>query len=137
MVLSLGLMLALVVGGGYGVRRYLLDRPLLGKRDTATLRVLSRVSITPKAGVALVEVPGKILVVGLTGSAMTLLGEVPAVALREAPDKAETVPEAPISSFDTALQHQVHNLEPQPMDDDPLLSVSQAIHRKVSSLKQL
>jgi hypothetical protein len=60
MVLSLGGMLGLLVLGGYVIRRFWLDQTFLGKR-TPMMRVLARVNITPKAGVALLEVPGKVL----------------------------------------------------------------------------
>jgi flagellar biogenesis protein FliO len=74
MVLSLGGILGLLVLGGYVIRRFWLDQTFLGKR-TPMMRVLARVNITPKAGVALLEVPGKVLVIGLTGSTMVALGE--------------------------------------------------------------
>jgi len=69
MVLSLGGILGLLALGGYMIRRFWLDQTFLGKR-TPMMRVLARVNITPKAGVALLEVPGKVLVIGLTGSTM-------------------------------------------------------------------
>lgn len=142
MVLGLGGILAVVVAGGYGVRRFLLERPLLGKRDPM-MRVLGRVSLTPKAGVALVEVPGKILVLGMTGQSITVLSDLPASALpspAEASPKAaeEDAAELPETSFEAALKHHRRGFESMTSPDiDPLATVSQAIHRKISGLKQL
>ncbi|MGE3540107.1 MAG: flagellar biosynthetic protein FliO [Candidatus Tectimicrobiota bacterium] len=145
MVLALGAMLGLLMLVGYGLRRYFLDQSPLSKRQGA-LRVIGRVSLTPKASVALLEVPGKVLVVGITGTSLTALGEV-ALPLTAAPAAArDTIgadPEsvaAPVASFAATLdaQRQPLGTPPEPPEHaDMLLRVSEAIQQKVSRLKQL
>jgi flagellar biogenesis protein FliO len=125
-------MLGLLVLGGYVIRRFWLDQTFLGKR-TPMMRVLARVNITPKAGVALLEVPGKVLVIGLTGSTMVALGELPTATLppREHP------PVETLSSFASALDTSTGNLPDEEKDADALLKVSEAIQQKIRRLKQL
>jgi flagellar biogenesis protein FliO len=130
MVLALGGILGLLVLGGYVVRRYLLDQTFLGKR-TPLMRVLARVNITPKAGVALLEVPGKVLVIGLTGSTMVALGE-----LTTLPPLAQP-PVEPPSSFASALDTSTGSLAEAGKGADALLKVSEAIQQKMRQLKQL
>src|SRR5262244_1720384 len=97
MVLSLGGILGLLVLGGYVIRRFWLDQTFLGKR-TPMMRVLARVNITPKAGVVLLEVPGKVLVIGLTGNAIVALGELSTAST----PPLERPPVEPPSSFASA-----------------------------------
>jgi flagellar biogenesis protein FliO len=132
MVLSLGGMLGLLVLGGYVIRRFWLDQTFLGKR-TPMMRVLARVNITPKAGVALLEVPGKVLVIGLTGSTMVALGELSTatVSPREQP------PVETPSSFATTLDMSTGSLADEEKSADALLKVSEAIQQKIRRLKQL
>jgi flagellar biogenesis protein FliO len=132
MVLSLGGILGLLVLGGYVIRRFWLDQTFLGKR-TPMMRVLARVNITPKAGVALLEVPGKVLVIGLTGSTMVALGE-----LSSATSPAlERPPVEMPSSFASALDTSTGSLADEGKGADTMLKVSEAIQQKIRRLKQL
>ena len=132
MVLSLGGILGLLVLGGYVIRRFWLDQTFLGKR-TPMMRVLARVNITPKAGVALLEVPGKVLVVGLTGSTMVALGE---LSITTTPPLDQPSVETP-SSFASALDMSTESLADEGKGADTLLKVSEAIQQKMRRLKQL
>lgn len=157
MVLSLGGILGLLVLGGYVIRRYLLNQTFLGKR-TSLVRVLARVNITPKAGVALLEVPGKVLVIGITGTTLVALGEVESVAtppLEHAtpalpPSFAatldnstgslpeETKPTDVLRKISEAIQERVNRLKPEEAKPtDILLKISETVQEKVSRLKQL
>jgi len=132
MVLSLGGILGLLVVGGYVIRRFWLDQTFLGKR-TPMMRVLARVNITPKAGVALLEVPGKVLVIRLTGSTMVALGE-----LRSA--TSPTLERPPVempSSFASALDTSTGSLVDEEKSADTMLKVSEVIQQKMRRLKQL
>jgi flagellar biogenesis protein FliO len=132
MVLSLGGMLGLLVLGGYVIRRFWLEQTFLGKR-TPMMRVLARVNITPKAGVALLEVPGKVLVIGLTGSTMVALGDLSTATI---PLRAHSPVETP-SSFASALDTSAGSLADEERGADALLKVSEAIQQKIRRLKQL
>ena len=132
MVLSLGGMLGLLVLGGYVIRRFWLDQTFLGKR-TPMMRVLARVNITPKAGVALLEVPGKVLVIGLTGSTMVALGELSTATI---PPREHSPVETP-SSFASTLDTSTGSLADEEKGADALLKVSEAIQQKIRQLKQL
>ena len=132
MVLSLGGILGLLVLGGYVIRRFWLDQTFLGKR-TPMMRVLARVNITPKAGVALLEVPGKVLVIGLTGSTMVALGE---LTTATTPPLDQPPVETP-SSFASALDTSTGSLADEEKGADALLKVSEAIQQKMRRLKQL
>jgi flagellar protein FliO/FliZ len=130
MVLSLGVVVLLLIGGAYLVRRYLLQQPPLGRRGQV-LRVVAKVPLTPKTAVVLVEVPGKVLVVGVAGTALTALGEVAPEAL----GRQTQEPEA--AAFAATLDRHVRNLEAQQGADDVLLHVPEAIQKKVNGLKRL
>jgi flagellar biogenesis protein FliO len=132
MVLALGAMLGCLLLAAYGLRRYLLSRTTSGKR-TMALRVLARTHLTPKAVVALLEVPGKTLVIGVTGSTLVSLGEISMdTAHQDAPPSDATG-----ASFAVALEQSANALSPAGPEDDTLLQVSERIQRKVSRLKQL
>lgn len=130
MVLSLGVLVLLLIGGAYLVRRYLLQQPPLGRRGQV-LRVVAKVPLTPKTAVVLVEVPGKILVVGVAGTALTALGEVAPEALGRQTQEPEE------AAFAATLDRHVRNLEAQQGADDALLHVPEAIQKKVNGLKRL
>lgn len=132
MLLALGGIVAFLSAGGYLARRHFLKPATFGKRGTP-IRVLGRVNLTPKAAVALLEVPGKLLVIGITSSTLTALGEVVSPAL-EAPD---TPAEMPAVSFADTLEQQTLALPGQAKTDDTLLHVPEAIQRMVSGLKRL
>jgi flagellar biogenesis protein FliO len=132
MVLSLGGILGLLVLGGYVIRRYLLNQTFLGKR-TPMMRVLARVNITPKAGVALLEVPGKVLVIGITGSTLVALGE---LTTGTTPALELPTVEPPVS-FATTLDNSTGSRAEDEKTADVLLKVSEVIQQKMSRLKQL
>jgi flagellar biogenesis protein FliO len=67
MVVALGAILGCLLLAAFLLRRYLFSQATFGKRATS-LRVLARTHLTPKAVVALLEVPGKTLVIGVTGA---------------------------------------------------------------------
>jgi hypothetical protein len=122
----------------------------LGKRPHP-LRVVARAHITPKAAVALVEVPGKLLVVGVSGSTLVPLGEV----ATEAAVQPQPAPETAPPTFAAALEQHVQALEPPvacsvPLAEEPepqappsepedhaFVQWSAQIQRKLSQLKQL
>jgi flagellar biogenesis protein FliO len=132
MVLSLGGILGLLVLGGYVIRRFWLDQTFLGKR-TPMMRVLARVNITPKAGVALLEVPGKVLVIGLTGSTMVALGELTPATIQPFEHPPVETPSSFASTLDTSMGSCVE----EEKGADALLKVSEAIQQKIRRLKQL
>lgn len=132
MILGLAAILAVLGITLWVVRRYLLKPSLFNKRDNP-LRILARVNLTPKAAVALLETPGNLLVIGVTGSTLTALGELPLTALDLTPGK----PEAPSTSFAVSLDQAATSTNGEPVVDDPLLHVPERIQRRVSALKQL
>ena len=140
MVLALGAMLGLLVLVAYGMRRYLLDQNPVGKRQ-AGLRVLGRVSLTAKASVALVEAAGKVFVVGITGTTLTALGELPASALMPpsapAGPSTEALPTTLPTSFAATLDEQSASLGAPSGHAEMFLRVSETIQQKISRLKQL
>lgn len=131
MVLALGVLVVLLIGGAYLVRRYLLQQTSFGKRGQL-LRVVAKVPLTPKTSVALIEVPGKVLVVGVAGTMLTALGEVLPEAIGSQAQEPETPP-----SFAAALDQGTRALEEQQGVDESLLHVTEAIQKKVSRLKRL
>lgn len=133
MVLALAATVAILALGGVVCRRYLLQSPWFGQRG-ALLRVIARVNITPKAAVALVEVPGKVLVIGVTGNSVTGLSELPATTVQ--PDEA-VQPRSTAVSFAETLERQTHNGNGYATTEDSLLGLSERIQRKVRNLKQL
>jgi flagellar biogenesis protein FliO len=132
MVLSLVAILGSLLVAAYLIRRYLLSQSLFGKR-APQLCVLARTYLTPKALVALVEVPGKTLVIGVTSSTIISLGEV----VMNTQSHAASSVSAPTTSFATALEQSTHALNDADQGDETLLQVSERIQRKVSRLKQL
>jgi flagellar biogenesis protein FliO len=132
MVLALGGILSCLLAGGYFLRRYFLPHTPPGKRGDL-LRVLGRVNLTPKATVALLEVPGKLLVIGITSSTLTALGEVAGTAL----DVPATSVTSSSASFADTLDQETLPVTGQTHTVDPLLHVPEAIQRMVSGLKRL
>jgi flagellar biogenesis protein FliO len=138
------------------VRRFFLTQQPFGKR-AHPLRVLARAYITPKVAVALLEVPGKLLVVGVTGSTLVSLGEVATEAVELPQPETAAQP----LGFAAALAQSVQALAqprsaepppealPAPGEQDPeaepepgqgeqaFLRLSEQIQRRLSTLKQL
>lgn len=131
MVLSLAAMLILLIGGAYLVRRYVLRQTSAGKRGKL-LRVVAKAPLTPKTSVALVEVPGKVIVVGVTGTALSALGEITSEAMLQHEQAAEAT-----ASFAAALDQHTRTLEEQEGTDNDVLHVPEAIQKKVRGLKRL
>jgi flagellar biogenesis protein FliO len=134
MVFSLGAILGCLLIAAYLVRRYLFSPATSGKR-AASLRVLARTHLTPKAVVALLEVPGKTLVIGVTGSTLVTLGEV--VADPDSTSKETPAISANGTSFAMALEQSANEDKAAEAADETLWQVSERIQRKVSRLKQL
>jgi flagellar biogenesis protein FliO len=132
MILALGGVLCLLGAGTYVIRHYLLKPNLFAKRGNL-LRVLARINLTPKASVALLEVPGKLLVIGVTGSTLTTLGDLDAADININDTEAQTSS----TSFAATLEQYDQTPDAQEPHDDPLLQVPKHIQRKVSRLKQL
>jgi flagellar biogenesis protein FliO len=132
MVLSLAAILGSLLVAAYLIRRYFLSQTPFGKR-APQLRVLARTYLTPKALVALVEVPGKTFVIGVTGSTIVSLGEAGMNTQSHATSPVNT----PTVSFAAALEQSTHALNDADQGDETLLQVSERIQRKVSRLKQL
>ncbi|MFH1060201.1 MAG: flagellar biosynthetic protein FliO [Pseudomonadota bacterium] len=74
MLLALGLVLALVLALYWLARRFLPGAAGLGQ--AAGLRVLGRLSLGPKKGLALVEVGRRVLVLGLAEQGLSLLATI-------------------------------------------------------------
>jgi flagellar biogenesis protein FliO len=131
MVFSLGVLVVLLIAGAYLVRRYLVPQTLLGRRGPL-LRVVAKVPLTPKTAIALVEVPGKVLVVGITSTTLTALGEVEPAGIE--PQTQEPEAEKPLS-FPAILEQQTQEEQHNP--DEAVLHVPEAIQKKLRALKRL
>lgn len=150
MLLSLALLSSFLLIGAYLVRHYFFRSTFQGRRGQQ-IRVLNRVNITPKATIALVEVPGKVLVVGITGQSLTTLSEIPRLEGREEQhhttepeEHAENLKEAgkgspaEHSSFAVTLAQEIEGYDMgRKSQDEAILRVAEAIQKKVSGLKKL
>jgi flagellar biogenesis protein FliO len=132
MVLALGAILGCLLLAAYLLRRYFSSQAVFGKR-APSLRVLARAHLTPKAVVALLEVPGKTLVIGVTGSTLVTLGEIGMDTESQDPPLSH----ANGASFAVTLEQSANALHDAGPGDETLLQVSERIQRKVSRLKQL
>lgn len=131
MILALAGMLLVLIAGAYGVRRYLLQQTVFSKRNPQ-LRVVSKIPLTAKTALALVELPGKLLVVGITPTNLTALSEVPHDA-----EEWDESPAGEPTAFAETLDQRTQALEESAQDDEALLHISEAIQRKVRGLKRL
>ena len=131
MILALAAMLLVLIAGAYGVRRYLLQQTVFSKR-TSQLRVVSKIPLAPKTALALVEVPGKLLVVGITPTNLTALSEV-----THATGEQVESPAGEPETFVETLDQRAQALEESTPGDEALLHISEAIQRKVRGLKRL
>lgn len=143
MVLFLSGLLGLLLVLAYLVRRYFLHTTLLSQRGPL-IRVVARTYIAPKKTIALVQVPGKVLVVGITGHTMTALGElaeeqVAALSKGESQREAKKAQaEKDPSSFRDALDQQVQEYRATPMSpEEEATAITETIQRKVRDLKRL
>ncbi len=71
MIASLGLVLAIIVGLLYGLRK--INRQRFGGTGGHRIRVLESHYLGVKKTISLISVPGKILVVGIAGDRINLL----------------------------------------------------------------
>jgi flagellar protein FliO/FliZ len=71
MIASLGMVLALILGLLYGIKK--LTRQRMGAAGGRQIRVLESHYMGVKKTIALVSVPGKVLVVGVSGDRINLL----------------------------------------------------------------
>ena len=131
MILALAGMLLVLIAGAYGVRRYLLQQTVFSKRNPQ-LRVVSKIPLTAKTALALVEIPGKLLVVGITPTNLTALSEVPHDA-----EEWDESPAGEPTAFAETLDQRTQVLDESAQDDETLLHISEAIQRKVRGLKRL
>ena len=74
LVLRIGFSLLIVFGLMWGLAK-VVRRPLGGKRGTGALAVLSRQQLSRGAAVAIVQVHDRALILGVTDSQVSLLGE--------------------------------------------------------------
>ncbi|HEX6970805.1 MAG TPA: flagellar biosynthetic protein FliO [Limnochordia bacterium] len=96
--------LILLLPAIYWVTRWYARRAL-GSREAAWMRVIETIALGPQRHVCLIEVAGKVLVLGVTPQAITLLTEVDDEALlSHAPRLAEAMP------FSDALRRQISRL---------------------------
>lgn len=150
MLLSLALLSSFLLIGAYLVRHHFFRSTFQGRRGQQ-IRVLNRVNITPKATIALVEIPGKVLVVGITGQSLTTLSEIPRLEGQEeqhhtpepeghAENLKETRKDSPAehSSFAATLAQEIEGYDTgRNSQDEAILRVAEAIQKKVSGLKKL
>lgn len=71
MIASLGMVLALILGLLYGIKK--LSRQRMGAVGGKQIRVLESHYMGVKKSISLVSVPGKVLVVGISGDRINLL----------------------------------------------------------------
>ena len=80
MIASLGLVLALILGLLYGIKK--LSRQRMGTAGGRQIRVLESHYMGVKKTISLVSVPGKVLVVGVSGDRINLLDTLDEEAVR-------------------------------------------------------
>ena len=71
MIASLAVVLAMILGLLYGIRKLGGQRP--GPAGGKSIQVLENYCLGVKKSISLVRVPGKVLVLGITGDRITLL----------------------------------------------------------------
>ena len=89
-ILSLGLVVALIYGAVFLLRRIMDRRQRLG--GGGLIRVLGSVFIGPKQGVYLLDVLDRVLVVGVTDTSMVLLSEITDPSVVQSVECAGAVP---------------------------------------------
>ena len=119
------------VGRGHDVGR--VGRQIQARMLETALRVIARVPLTSKVVIALLEVPGKLLVIGTTGTTLVALGEIPATSSAQLDSENHLTS----SSFAATLDQQTHPSSDWDMSDDALAAMPEYIQRKISSMKQL
>ena len=129
MLFVLGLLVGLLVVGAYLLRRYQRRNPAFTKRYQ--LQVLARVPLAPKVFLAAVRMPGKVLLVGVTSTSLTLLGELPTE------EELTTAAVADQEAFAETLKQQLHRAASQERLENGFSASAEAMRQKLSGLKQL
>lgn len=70
---SLSIVLALIIAAAWALRRWV---PSARAADTSVLRVIGRTNLTPKHHIALIKLGRRLVTVGVSPDAITLLGEI-------------------------------------------------------------
>ncbi|GIX47063.1 MAG: hypothetical protein KatS3mg131_1274 [Candidatus Tectimicrobiota bacterium] len=121
----LALLLALLGAGAYVLRH--LSHRMPGRGRRYPVQVLARIPLAPKACLTLVRVPGKVLLLGLAGTTLSLLGELPEE--REAAGESEP--------FLAALAQQLRQRTPQESEQNGFEGMAAALEQKLRSMQQL
>jgi flagellar biogenesis protein FliO len=137
MILSLGGILLVLVAIAYFIRRSNLVSGGSGKAG-AILRVTARAPITAKSMVAVVEVSGKSILLGVTGTSLTMLAEIP-MHDKDTLHGKDTLEEVDKSSgtFEASLEQYAKKAGLPKESEVNFLTVQEAIQKKVSNLKRL
>jgi flagellar protein FliO/FliZ len=88
LVLRIGFSLLIVFGLMWALAR-VVRRPLTGRRGPGSLAVLQRQQLSRGSSVAVVQVAGRALVLGVTDQQVSLLGETDLTAFETQPQAAE------------------------------------------------
>ena len=72
MFFALAIVIGLLIAAMYVLRRYLSHSPS-GSRDSSLIQIVSTRYLGPKSSILMVEVLGKVIVLGLTSDQMTVL----------------------------------------------------------------
>lgn len=75
MLLALGVVLAMMVGTVYLLRK-LMGRTALGADDADVIKILATKSLGPRSSIMIIETLGKVSVIGISGGQMNLLTEI-------------------------------------------------------------
>jgi flagellar biogenesis protein FliO len=132
MVVGLVAILIVLILGAQVLRRYVFPLATYGQNGQL-LQVVAKAPITTKSMVALIKVPGKSIVIGISGTTLVALGEIPDEAMEEPEPESETVSE----SFAASLHRYAKGQESQNGQEGALLTVQEVIQQKVNGLKQL
>jgi flagellar biogenesis protein FliO len=132
MMVVLAGILSVLIAGVYVLRRYVIPLASNGQNGQP-LQLVAKVSITPKSTVALIKVPGKSLVLGISGTTIIALGEIP----EEVVEEEEPVVESLSESFAASLHRYATGQESHNEHENTLLTVQEMIQKKVNGLKQL
>ncbi|HET9886049.1 MAG TPA: flagellar biosynthetic protein FliO [bacterium] len=105
MILSLAVVLALLFGVLHGLRRFHERNP--AGRSAPLLTSKARLDLGQRREIRLIEIPGRVLVLGITPDRMDLLAEMPADS--ELPSVATAAP-IPLSRFAHRMQKLITSL---------------------------
>jgi len=105
MILSLAFVLALLFGLLHGLRRWNMRNP--SARAAPLLTSKARLDLGQRREIRLIEIPGRVLVLGITPDRMDLLAEMPADS--ETPTVEAAAP-IPLSQFGHRMQKLITSL---------------------------